>query len=94
MLEMLTEALAQVSTELAQNNGVIPTGVFSFVAFNAQLFTANANNHQQTWGVLAGAIMALASFMDSYGEFGYANFQIFDGGNQVGEGSVGPAPAG
>ena len=47
---MLTEALAQVYASLAQNDGVIPTGVFSFVAFGTQLYTANANNHQRGAG--------------------------------------------
>lgn len=90
VLEMLTATLTLIQRQLANGDRVIPRGTFSFSQFGASWYSANANNHQQTWGVLAGAVMALASFMDAYGSFGYAHFQIFDGGNQVGSGSVGP----
>lgn len=90
VLELLTDTLGMVHNRLAQGDGVIPTGALTFARYGVSWYSANANNHQQTWGVLAGAIMALTSFMDAYGEFGYAHFEIFDGVNQVGSGSVGP----
>ena len=48
----------------------------------------NANNHQTTWGVLGAAIEAIAGCMDQNG-FGGGSFNIFDGGNEVGEGIIG-----
>ena len=53
--------------------------------------TVNANNHQQTWGVLGAAIAALASYMQEGVEAGpgSAYFVIFDGENEVGVGMVG-----
>lgn len=90
VLEMLTDTLAFIQIQRARGDGVIPRGTFGFSRYGASWYSANANNHQVTWGVLAGAVMALSSFMDAYGGFGYAHFEIFDGGNQVGSGSVGP----
>lgn len=90
VLEMLLDGLSVVYENMGNGEGLVPSGVFRFASHGASWYSANANNHQQTWGVLAGAIMALSSFMESYGSFGYAHFEIFDGGNQVGSGSVGP----
>ena len=91
VLSLLTDTFAYITDQLSYGDKVIPTGVFNFAGYGANWYSANANNHQQTWGVLASAITALVDLMHAYGEFGYAQFQIFDGGNQVGQGSLGPA---
>ena len=50
----------------------------------------NANNHQQTWGVLGAALDAVGLFMrQNGGGAGTAIFSIFDGTNMVGTGSIG-----
>lgn len=47
----------------------------------------NANNHQQTLGVVAVAVKAVMKFM-STGQVGWVCFEIWDGLNQVGGGQV------
>lgn len=90
VLEFLTEALESVVFATFNNRQLVRGGVYQFASHGVRWYSANSNNHQQTWGVVAGAIMAVSDFMDAYDEFGYAHFQIFDGGNEVGSGSVGP----
>ena len=89
VLDMLIDTLELVQHVLSRDV-VIPTGVFTFTTHGVNWYSANANNHQQKYGVLAGAIIALSEFMNAYGAYGYAHFEIFDGGNQVGTGSLGP----
>lgn len=48
---------------------------------------ANANNHQLTYGVLQNALVALRSWMIFFNGCGLIEYDIFDGGNQVGTGS-------
>lgn len=69
-------------------NALIPHGTFTQTGAQNLVFTAeNANNHQITWGALCEAIEALASYMGNAG-FGRAWFMIFEGGNEVGVGSI------
>ena len=49
----------------------------------------NANNHQCTWAVLREALWAVGNFMAVRDMWGEAEFSIFDGQNQVGQGSIG-----
>lgn len=88
----LTKAWAQVRDHIsAHGDGVIPGGVFEFAAeLGFEWYSGNTNNHQQTWGVVKAALSALLGFMAEYGEYGTATFAIFDGLNQVGQGSFGP----
>ena len=90
VLDLLTDSLAHVQHILSYGDGVVPRGAFTFTDYGVSFYLANANNHQQTYGVVAGAIIALSEFMNAYGAYGYAHFQIFDGGNQVGTGTLGP----
>ena len=58
-----------------------------------EIWTQNTNNHQQTWGVLGSALAAVRDFMvctplQAEGP-GAVHFQIFDGWNEVGQGTVG-----
>lgn len=72
-------------------DGLIFDGQFNWAgAAGLMLKTANANNHQQTWGVLAAALEALLEFMrQNQMVAGAAIFSIFDGRNLVGLGSIG-----
>ena len=55
---------------------------------DVELYMRNANNHQQTWGVVGAAIGALQDYMNQNG-FGQATFNVFDGGTEVGVGKIG-----
>lgn len=71
-------------------DGVIPDGMVKWVGDdNLLLSVKNAANHQVTWGVLGSALVALSDYMSSFG-YGAATFDIFDGGSQVGQGTIGP----
>lgn len=72
------------------NDGVIPGGIIRWVGEDDLLLTVkNAENHQVTWGVLGAALIALGDYMSKFG-YGAATFAIFDGGSQVGQGTIGP----
>lgn len=71
-------------------DGLIPHGMVQWVGDDDLLLTVkNAANHQVTWGVLCSALVALADYMSGFG-YGAATFGIFDGGTQVGQGTIGP----
>ena len=53
------------------------------------LHVENANNHQLTWGVLAAALGALRDYVVTQNGGGPGTFEIFDGENQVGKGTIG-----
>ena len=71
-------------------DGLIADGQFNWAgAAGLVLRTANANNHQQTWGVLGAALDALGAFtQQNQMVAGAAIFSIFDGMNMVGLGSI------
>lgn len=49
-------------------DGPVASGVFHVGgAENTELYMRNANNHQQTWGVLGAAIGALQDYMNQNG---------------------------
>lgn len=71
-------------------DGLIPHGMVNWVGDDDLLLTVkNAANHQVTWGVLCSALVALSDYMSGFG-YGAATFGIFDGGTQVGQGTIGP----
>lgn len=47
----------------------------------------DANNHQVTYGVLGGVIVAVEGVMAQNG-YGEASFRVYDGDNWVGKGIV------
>lgn len=49
---------------------------------------ANANNHQLTRGVVLSALLALRSWLIAYDVYGTAAFDIYDGANLVGAGTL------
>lgn len=67
------------------NNGA---GVWQLTRNGIVLSIANANNHQTTWGVLGAALLAIGDYMNEHQWFGSVIFSIFDGSNQVGQGSI------
>ena len=71
------------------NDGPIGDGQLSWSGNSGvALSVENANNHQLTWGVLGVALQGLMSLMGG-GGYGTASFVIFDGSNEVGQGSIG-----
>lgn len=69
-------------------DGLLPGGLFRTESNNMILSIRNANNHQMTWHLLSSAILAVVDYMYSKNKFGTVVFDIFDGGNQVGQGSI------
>ena len=68
-------------------DGTVPGGLISYQSPGLLVLSQNANNHQQTWGVLGASIYALSEYMlDQKGQ-GYSpsfvEFLIYDGPNQV-----------
>ena len=86
-LDMAAAYVAQYVYQIG--DAVISKGSVEFYGGNGVFFKSwNVNNHQQTWGVLAAAIAALKDYM-SHSSYGGASFSIFDGRNEVGEGTIG-----
>lgn len=52
----------------------------------------NANNHQCTYGVVHSAVTALMDYMLTENDYGLMDFEVWDGDNQVGVGSLGLLP--
>lgn len=55
---------------------------------NMLLRIANVNNHQVTLGVFLNSMRLLKEFLDAKGGFQSVSFDIYDGENQVGTGSI------
>ncbi|KAA6406659.1 MAG: hypothetical protein FRX48_09591 [Lasallia pustulata] len=58
-----------------------------------ELYLVNSNNHQQSWGVVGAALAALRNFLVSLdtinpGGNGGVQFTVFDGANEVGQGTI------
>ena len=71
-----------------RGDGIVPGGTFIWKSITGiTLRTWNTNNHQQTYGVLAAAIYAVADYMHSK-YFCAVTFWIFDGTNEVGIGII------
>lgn len=92
VLELLNAAYVGVTEHIkAVGDGLLPgpNGMFLWLGPNGvKLHTQNANNHQITWAVLAAAIMALGDYMHSFEDYGAVDFNIWDGLNQVGHGTI------
>lgn len=68
-------------------DGDVPGGLITYQSSGLVIISQNANNHQQTWGVLGAGIAALSDYMLAQKEKGYSpssvEFLIYDGPNQV-----------
>lgn len=97
LLESAYQSIHDVIDTLG--DGVIRQGYFQQLGTSAaqglELYTQNFNNHQQTWGVLGAVVHALQLYMETAvwnrGEVGSVQFSIWDGGNEVGIGTLGPS---
>lgn len=70
-------------------DGLIPRGFWTLEEYGLQLGFENAVNHQQTWGVVGAALMALLDYYVYRVQIGSVRaiqFQVWDGRNQVGTG--------
>lgn len=90
---LLVDAFTRVHVRIQeQGDGLLPSnngaGLWQLTRDGIILSVANANNHQTTWGVFGAAIAALADYMNQNRVFGTVAFNIFDGSNQVGQGSI------
>lgn len=97
--ELLIDSFNMISdTTQANGDGPIVKGQFLFTRYGLAFAANNANNHQLTREVLKGAITAVWQYMRNrqyhLGGQGLVKFQIFDGVNQVGTGSIKTAPSG
>ena len=93
IMYLLKNAALDVRQRVAQNgDGLIPNGIYMFDwrtgPWDCQFYCANSNNHQQTWAVIDGAIAAVWDYMLSNNNIGTATFTIYDGGNEVGQGTL------
>lgn len=92
VLDTLAEVFEIAQQHIEGNgDGVMAAGTFDRFPSDEGLEVSiiNTNNHQVTWGVLESALEALADWMEQYG-YGSVVFQIYDGPNQVGRGSIIP----
>ena len=91
VFDLLNQAIAYVQATAATADGDI--GGEGYRRLGAQALTLSArdaNNHHLTWGVLGAALEAVRDYMIQSGHgFGTAYFQIYDGDNQTGQGSIG-----
>lgn len=92
--EMLQDAYVAVIRHVHTfGDGLLAGGEFVWNGPGGMVLrTANANNRQQTYGVLAAALRALHDWMSGRGGgrgFGAADFNVYDGGVEVGMGAIG-----
>lgn len=93
---VVLDTMAEVYEVIQQHLQTYGDGVMAATSFDRfpsdeglEVSIWNANNHQVTWGVLESALEALGDWMEQYG-YGSVIFQIYDGSNQVGRGSILP----
>lgn len=91
-MQLLSNALNIISKVLEERgDGLVPAGVFDLSQFGFRYYCRNANNHQQTWGVLQAAVAALLSFYVRNEAWGTVTFWVWDGIWAVAEGVFEPA---
>ncbi|KAA6412510.1 MAG: hypothetical protein FRX48_03501 [Lasallia pustulata] len=92
ILQFLNDAYNVLTSHIrAAGDGVIAAGRWDLEVNGIGLSTVNTNNHQQTYGVLGAAVEGLSRFFYENQERGAGvYFYIFDGGVEVGQGSLGP----
>ena len=66
---------------------LVPEGFFNLYDFGLQLRLVNANNHQQTWGVMNAGLAAVMQYMARSGNGpGAVAWKVYDGQTMVGVG--------
>lgn len=75
-------------------DSLIPGGLITYQNAGLLLRSQNANNHQQTWGVLGSGVSALSDYMIDQKNQGYTpsfvTFLLYDGPNQVANATFSP----
>lgn len=94
--ELLIDGYNRIGKTIKDNgDGPILKGLFEMTGYGLTLAAKNANNHQLTRAVLEAAITAVWQAMRQHqyqhDTQGMITFMIFDGGNQVGTGSIQPS---
>lgn len=89
---LIDETMASVLQHIRlAGDGVMPGGMATWQGYGGAYMKAwNSNNHQTTWGVFGAALGALREFQNEHG-WGAADFTIFDGVKEVGQGYIGGA---
>ena len=88
--ELLDEAYSYVQGTISLlGDGLVPGWGMNWARHGFSVRAKNANNHQITMGVLGAAIDALRDYVVKEGG-GTLTFDIYDGENQVGIGSIAP----
>ena len=90
MARILDDASLFVSQMIQRGgDGLIPRGFWNLEEYGLELAFWNASNHQQTWGVIGSALLALLEYFEHRVRIGSVRairFQVWDGRNQVGTG--------
>ena len=93
--DMFVACFTSIMTHIVVfGDSVVQSGVFNWTVDTLAMHVWDANNHQMTWGVLAGAVHAIEDFMFHQQHWGGANFEIYDGQNIVAQGVLGRPTAG
>lgn len=91
-MNLLNSVHNEIGNHIARaGDHLVPEGFISIADFGLELRMVNANNHQQTWGVMNAGIAALMQFMQRSGRGpGAVAWQVYDGQNMVGVGFLQP----
>ena len=97
VMTLLHQALTDIQRHVARaGDGLIPNGAYIFdwksSGADCEVYTINSNNHQQTWGVVGSALLAVSDYMLSNNIMGPAEFTIYDDGIEVGQGTIDVSP--
>ena len=90
VLSLLHAAADSILSHISiYGDSIIPNGAFQWLGQNGiSVTTINTNNHQQTWGVLGAALIAMQDFVQTMGFGVECVFTICDGVNEVGKGTI------
>lgn len=86
LLSAYSAVLHQIETH---GDGQLPQGHYTLQEHGLELTFVDANNHQQTWGVVGSALMAIGEYFAQHlHSFGAITFAVFDGPHMVGTGAL------
>lgn len=97
VMVLLHKALVDIQTHIARaGDGLLLNGIYIYdwqtSGADCEVYTINSNNHQQTWGVVRAALLAVSDYMLSNNVMGPATFTIYDAGTEVGQGTIEVTP--
>ena len=93
VMTLLHKAVIDIQTHTARaGDGLLLGWVYIFDwqtrATDCEVYTVNSNNHQQTWGVVGAALLAVSDYMLDNNVMGPATFTIYNNGTEVGQGTI------